>query len=137
MRVLSKVEQRRLSELHPDLQLISERSRAKQDFFYVCGGRDEVAQEYAFAIGTSKVHFPNSKHNKSKNPAYKSDAVDVAPFVNGKIEWKDTTTFYKIYKAFQESAAELGIKIRSGVDFDMDGNLKNDRWRDLPHHELI
>ncbi len=141
MRQLTKTELRRKSELHPDLQLVAEEARKEYDFFYAVGSRGEADQNRAVKLGRSEKPFPTSKHNKSKDPKYKSDAVDVCPVIVDKnqikLDWENLSAFYKIYQAFQNAAKKLGIKIRSGADFDMDGNLKNDRFRDLPHHELI
>ncbi len=140
MRQLTKTELKRKQELHPDLQAVAEAARAICDFYYICGARGKDDQELAFKKGVTKVHYPDSKHNRSKNPEYKSDAVDAGPFkfIRGVpvISWDDYPGFLKVYKAFQQASKTLGIKIRSGADFDGDGNLRNDPWVDMPHHEL-
>ena len=133
MRQFTEKEKQRLELINPSLQKVILRAAEKVPIFVVCGHRDQHAQDLAFAQGFSKVKFPNSKHNKSVYPAYKSDAVDLCPYP---IDWNNHSKFYEIYREMQNAADALGIKIRSGADFNQDGNLTNDKWIDLPHHEL-
>ena len=95
----------------------------------VCGTRSKEEQEDAFHRGMSKVHFPNSKHN-----SLPSQAVDLAP---APIDWNDRQKFYHMIGFVQGVAFAMGIKIRCGADFNMDNNLKNDSFVDLPHVELV
>lgn len=85
------------------------------DLTVLCGHRGEADQEAAFARGTSKVHYPNSKHN-----SYPSRAVDLAPFP---VKWSDTAKFEELRAHVKACADRLGIKIR------------HISW-DLPHTEL-
>jgi peptidoglycan LD-endopeptidase CwlK len=40
-------------------------------------------------------------------------------------------------KMFLEIAKELGIKVRWGNDWDMDGDLNDQKFIDSPHFELV
>lgn len=91
--------------------------------------RDRASQERAFKNGFSKVHFGNSAHNWSP-----SIACDIAPYP---LDWDDASRFTELQiKFIKPIAKRLNIPIRQGVDWNMDGNLTNDRWDDLPHVEL-
>lgn len=94
----------------------------------LCGHRTEAEQEAAKDGGFSKVDWPKSKHN-----AFPSKAVDAGPWP---LDWSDKEAFKKVYKVVMEVADEKGIKIRAGADFNMDGDLTNDKFIDLPHFEL-
>lgn len=97
------------------------------DFTVICGTRGEADQDAAYKAGNSKLKFPNSKHNS--NP---SKAVDIAPYP---IDWNNTQRFRDLAKVVLEKAEELGIKIRYGGDWNMNGK-QDDSFVDLPHFEL-
>jgi hypothetical protein len=94
----------------------------------VYGHRGESEQTKAYVGGFSKVQYPNSPHNK-----YPSRAVDLAPYP---LDWNNTRRFIEMYHVVMSVAERLGIKIRAGADFNQDGDLTNDKFRDLPHFEL-
>ena len=97
-----------------------------QDFMITCGHRGQEAQELACAQGTSKAHWPDSRHNKV--PA---QAFDFAPvlFKDGKltIDWNDLDSFERVAKHILATASKLGIELEWG------GNWK---FLDLPHIQL-
>ena len=91
--------------------------------------RGKAAQELAFAQGRTKVHFGDSAHNYV--PAI---ALDVCP---APIDWKDTSKFIILGKRFVlPIAKEFGIPIRWGADWNMNSNLKDESFVDMPHYEL-
>lgn len=121
--------------------------------FYDCtiiqGHRTKEEQDEYFYAQKSQVRWPDSKHNKSP-----SLAVDVAPWVNGRIPWprtpvlwtdkvqrntyiKDLSQFYH-FAGYVEGVAEMmGIKIRWGGDWDKDHDLMDNKFDDLVHFELV
>ena len=78
-----------------------------------------MEQEAAFQAGTSPLHYPHSKHNRSP-----SLAVDVAP---SPLNWENLKAFDKFAEVVFATAKELGIKVVWGKTF------KN---VDRPHWEL-
>jgi peptidoglycan L-alanyl-D-glutamate endopeptidase CwlK len=93
----------------------------EMDCSIICGTRTRQEQEKAFCSGTSKLHFPNSKHN-----SFPSRAVDVLPYpFNG---WDDLVQFDELAEVVKRNAHELGIKIQWGGDWS--------RFGDFPHWEL-
>ena len=113
------------------VQLCTE-ARKKIPFVIVCGYRGKEEQNEAFKNKKSKLQFPNSKHNHRP-----SLAVDLVPTNNGIISWIDRDAFRELAKVMLETAGELGIKIRWGGDWDMDGVENVKGLIDLPHYELI
>ena len=126
---LSEKSIERLASCHSDLRLLFSEVSKYYDCTIVCGHRGEPEQTEAFRTGKSKVQFPNSKHN-----SYPSLAVDVVPFP---IDWNDLKRFYHFCGYVAATANRLGIKIRSGSDWDGDFDFKDQNFHDLPHWELI
>lgn len=121
----------RLNTCHPDLQVLFLEVIKEIDITILCGHRGEAEQNKAFADGASHVKWPNSKHN-----TYPSVAVDVAPWP---INWNDRDSFTRLYETVKKKADELGIKIRWGADWNMNGQYwERANWEvDGPHYELV
>ena len=121
-----------LATLHPDLQRLMLEAIKYVDFTITCGFRNQEDQHKAFVAGNSKLDWPNGEHNK--NP---SRAVDVAPFVNGRIDWNDAEAFTLLAGIIKGIAFMMNIKIRIGADWDGDLDMKEHSFKDRPHIELI
>ena len=119
------------------------------------GHRNEPTQNEYFENGKSQVQWPNSKHNTKP-----SSAVDSAPYIPGRgIPWPETPACFKELNSFhnkqisnyvkdmmqfahyagfvQGTAQEMNIPIRWGGDWDMDDDLRDNKFDDLVHFELI
>lgn len=125
----SKASAARLAQCHPDLQKVMNEVIKGMDFMVVCGYRDRDDQEKAVAQGASKVHFPNSMHNK-----FPSLAVDVVPWP---IDWKDIGRFQALALRIHETAHEFGIVLRHGADWNMNGDFQDEKFIDWPHWEIV
>ena len=128
-----------LQTLHPDLQKVAIEVLKYHDFKIQEGHRDKATQDTYFARGTTKVRWPNSKHNSTP-----SLAMDLFPFVGGKfIGWHDLKQWYyfgghviAVSKAML-AQGDIGHAVRWGGDWDRDNDLGDQRFNDLPHFELI
>lgn len=129
MSSFSESSKQKLSECHPHLQRLFEEVIKHYDCTILCGHRSKDEQDQAFTLGTSKVTWPNSKHNKKP-----SLAVDVMPYP---VNWKDNIRTYHFVGFVLGVAKTLGIKVRSGADWDGDMDFKDQNFFDLPHWELI
>ena len=103
------------------------------------GHRGEIAQHQAFLDGKSQLDWPNGKHNKLP-----STAMDVAPLyfdAGVHIDWNDRGAFGRLMGHYERAAYQRGIKIRLGMDWDMDwrtsGLDPNSKFLDMPHIEII
>lgn len=87
------------------------------------GHRTEEEQEHCVTIGTSTLHWPDSKHNKIP-----SEAVDVFPLINGIAVWDNDEYWRILLERIRDAAKNMRLKVRFGAD-----------WRkpDIPHIELI
>lgn len=100
------------------------------DFTVIEGLRSYERQQMLFNNGKSKTM--NSKHLMQDDGF--SHAVDIVPWP---IDWKDTGRFYILNGIMRAAAAELGVTIRTGADWDNDGLIQDQTFHDLPHYELV
>ncbi len=111
----------RLATCHPDLQRVAHEAIKTLDFTVLCGHRTQAEQEHCCILGTSKLHWPDSKHN-----ALPSLAMDLAPWP---LHWEDEASFERLATTIKIEAEALGIKIRWGGDWQ--------KFPDRPHYELV
>jgi len=124
----------KLLTCHPDLQRLFNRVIEHRDCTVVSGHRGEEEQNELYRNGYSMKKFPFSRHNSTP-----SEAVDVMPYSSTEphIDWEDTKSLYNFCGFVQGIACELGIKLRSGSDWDMDWDFKDQFFNDLAHFELV
>jgi len=53
------------------------------------------------------------------------------------IDWNDLAKFDAIYAAMMEAAKVEGVRIRSGMDWDQDGKVRERKESDSPHYETV
>lgn len=121
---------KRLRKVHPSLKQLFERVVAEFDMTVIEGARTPERQKLLVEQGASKTL--NSKHiPRADGYAY---AVDVAPYP---IDWENLTPYYYMAGRILQLAMDQGIKVRWGGDWDMDGDLTEERFLDLVHFELL
>ncbi len=119
----------KLSTCHRDLQRLVRALEADGVALHViCGHRDRVAQDRAFAAGKSQLKFPKSKHN-----CYPSRAADLTP---APLDWMNKKAFLDLAAKVRAKARELDIALRYGGDWDGDGKDMEPGESDLVHYEL-
>lgn len=134
--VLDERSEKRLEGVNPTLVSIVRRAAKRLPFslFVVEGLRTRERQAELYAQGRTKpgkkvTWTLHSKHLEGK-------AVDLAPLINGAIDWADLSKFDAIAKAMQDAAKEVGVDVRWGGDWDMDGQPRERGESDSPHFEL-
>lgn len=125
----SKRSSARLASCDPQIQMVCNASIIRFDFTILSGYRGEAEQNDAFERGTSKLEYPKSKHNKLP-----SKAVDAAPFP---IDWNDIPRFIALADVMLEEAKRLGVNMRWGGDWNRNGDWRDEKFRDMPHFELV
>lgn len=119
----------RLSKAHPLLQKIMNEAIKEMPFMVLDSQRGEAAQELAYRQGNTKVRFGKSAHNWT--PAI---ALDVVPLP---VNWKNTKPFiFLAQQVILPIARQLKIPIRWGGDWNMNGNIHDESFVDMPHFEL-
>lgn len=102
--------------------------------FVVEGLRSKARQAELYAQGRTKPGKQVTWTLESKH--IDGRAVDLAPMVNGSIDWNDPQKFDQIAQAMFAAAKELGIKIRWGKDWNQNGKPGERGESDSPHFEL-
>lgn len=99
------------------------------DIQVIEGMRSRGRQDQLVKEGKSQTPWPKSKHNK--NP---SMAVDVAP---SPVDWSDRERF-TLFAGYVLGVAKCrGFKIRWGGDWNQDTRVKDNKFDDLVHFEVI
>lgn len=134
--VLDERSEKRLEGVNPTLVSIVRRAAKRLPFslFVVEGLRTRERQAELYAQGRTKpgkkvTWTLHSKHLEGK-------AVDLAPLIDGAIDWADLSKFDAIAKAMQDAAKEVGVAVRWGGNWDMDGQPRERGESDSPHFEL-
>jgi peptidoglycan L-alanyl-D-glutamate endopeptidase CwlK len=128
---LSKRSRDKLAGVNPKLAAVVERAieLTEVDFVVVQGNRTQAEQDALYAQGRTK---PGPKVTWTRNSNHiGGNAVDLAPWVNGAIEWDNSGRlglYPHIAAAMQDAATELGVPITWG------GSWKS--TPDRPHFEL-
>jgi len=128
----SKISRSRLNSCDPRLIRVMELAITRIDFSVVCGHRGETEQTAAYRSGNSKTPWPKSKHNKL--PA---QAVDIIPHPFKPEYWKSLEVWAEQAEVVLQCAQELGVRMRWGGDWNMNGSSKDEKFFDGPHFELI
>lgn len=128
MPTFSSHSQKRLETCDHRLQEVFEELIKHFDCTILQGHRTKEEQEHYFNEGKSKVHYPNSKHN-----SIPSMAVDVVPWP---IDWNNKENFAYMAGLVKGIALSKGIDIRWGGDFNMNNNVGDDSFLDMPHFEI-
>lgn len=116
----SLISKMRLSQVHADLQKVFIRGLELSpiDFSIIEGMRTVKRQAQLVESGASKTM--NSRH-------LTGHAIDIAPYVAGKIRW-DWPLFFQIEPAIKQAAKELNVDIEWGGDWKS--------FKDGPHWQL-
>jgi len=142
-----------LAGVHPALVMVVKRAIeiTGQDFLVLEGVRPKARQHELFGKGRTvaqlmaagvdasnarpglaKVTWTlNSNHFKQLDGF--GHAVDLVPWP---VDWNTPRKFDAIADAMQDAARDLGVTIRSGMDWDRDGKRRERGESDSPHFEL-
>lgn len=136
---LSTTSNGNLAMVHPNLRHVVERAieLTTVDFKVIEGVRTKERQAKLYAQGRT-APGPIVTWTKNSNHFQKADgyghAVDLLP---APYDWKDLKGFDAVAKAMFKAAAEIGVKIRWGADWDQDGKPRERGESDSPHFELV
>lgn len=84
----------------------------KIDHVVLWGHRGKIIQDEFYKKGTSKVKYPNSKHNHEP-----SLAIDVAPWP---VDWKNIDQFRELANIVQDEADRQGVELIWGGSWGWD-----------------
>lgn len=128
----------KLITVKKNLQAVCQRALGYgvMDASVIQGVRPQAEQDRYYDLGKSKVKWPNSKHNVLDQLDL-AEAVDIVPYINGSISWKQAHCL--VWAGLMlAAAAEEGVTLRWGGNWDMDGEPITDQdFQDLVHFEVI
>lgn len=131
MRKWGNLSKKRFDELDPRLQDVMEYVLHNvADISILCGHRTKEEQDALFPEYT-KVRWPDGKHNDLP-----SKAVDFQPWPPPENENKLWASLAYIAGRAVEYAKWRGITLRWGGDWDLDGDLSDQKFDDLYHLEI-
>lgn len=134
---LSATSLKRLHDVKPELAgvVILAAQRCELALLVVEGLRTPERQRELYAKGRTTAGPVVTWTMQSKHLT--GDAVDVAPLLpDGSIPWNNTKAFDTVAAAMFAAAAERGVSIRWGADWDGDGKPRERGETDSPHFEL-
>ncbi len=116
----------------PRLQQVAHKVLTIKDHSIIKGHRRELEQNAAFAAGTSKLQWPNGKHN-----AWLSLALDVQTYPRPPDKAALRAEQYYLLGLYVGVGAQMGIELKTGADWDDDGEVTDNGWDDLFHVEIV
>ncbi len=119
----------RLTTCHPEIRAVMNDAIKVIDIKIISGRRDEEQQTAAYEAGMSQVPWPKSTHNTDP-----SEGIDVAPYP---ISWDDRERFTLMAGIILGIAYKMGIALRWGGDWDQDTEVKDNKFDDLGHFEVV
>ena len=102
-----------------------------KDHSIIKGHRGQVEQDKAYASGASELFWPNGKHNR-----FPSLAIDVQtyPRPDDKQDLREEQLYLLgLYKGI---GYLMGIRIRTGADWDNDGEIADNGFDDFFHVQI-
>ena len=133
----SKLSLRRMDKVDPEMvklaHLMLKRTPVDFGIAWMGGYRTAEQQNERFKANASSKdgYVKRSKHQDGL-------ALDFLPYINGRPDPDNEKHYLIIIGVAFACAAELGIKIRSGSNWDMDGEFITDqKFDDYPHIEKI
>lgn len=113
------------------LQLVAKEAIKQVDFKIIHGHRSIAEQDALFKQGgVTKKRGGDSKHN-----FYPSMAFDFIPSPFKEDDWDKIHKFTYVAGIIMATGFKLGVRLRYGGDFDMDGNLSG--GFDWGHIEIL
>jgi len=103
------------------------------DFSIIDSYREKKLQNKYYREGTSRVKWPDGKHNRRPSPA-----LDAVPYVNGESSYKWEHCIFLAGLVLAIAKKHSLYEIRWGGNWDMDGEPVTDQdFQDLVHFEEI
>ncbi len=129
-----------LKACHADLQIILKAVIPYFDLTILASFRDEETQNRLQEKGLSQLRYPFSKHNQKP-----SMAVDIAPYdrqASEGVDWDNREAFAYLGGVMRAAAVmlkkngQIKHELVWGGDWNSDGRVSDEVFRDLVHFEL-
>lgn len=138
MPVFSKTSKANLASCDPRLVKLFTEVIKVFDFTVLEGHRPVARQQALYAQGRTIpgqiVTQIDGVRKKGMHNYQPSKAVDAVPYP---LDWNDTSRMYYFAGQVMATARALGLRVRWGGDWDNDTVTAEERFRDLPHFEVV
>ncbi len=131
MNSFGKSSRAQLATCDARLQKIAHRVLKIKDHSIIKGHRSKEEQNEAFASGASKLKWPKGNHNAIPSKALDAQTYPVPPTEQALRE--DQLYLLGLYKGI---ASEMGVPLRTGADWDRDGEIADNGFDDFFHAEI-
>lgn len=121
----------KLQTVHPTLRRVFDEVIKTVDCKILEGHRSIERQRALYSAGLSRIDGVKKRGMHNHSPSL---AVDCAPYP---IDWKNYQRFREFAKVVIATAANMGIVVRWGGDWDRDGDTTDQKFNDLVHFELV
>ncbi len=128
MNTFGRTSRAELATADARLQTVAHRVLRIKDHSIVKGHRPKLEQNAAFASGNSKLQWPDGEHNDLP-----SKALDVQTFPRPETEQELREDQLYLLGLYVGIASEMGITLRSGADWDRDGEIAVNGFDDFYH----
>ena len=128
MAKFGKSSRERLATCEDELQKVFNEVIKYVDCSVLEGHRGQERQNKLLLESKTKVQYPLGRHN-----AVPSRAVDVVPYP---VDWNDRERFHLFAGFVLGIAQSMGITLRWGGDWNMNFEVDDNNFDDLPHFEL-
>ncbi len=119
----------KLATCDPRLRRVFEAVVREFDCTILEGHRNQERQDRMVEEGKSQVRWPDGKHN-----TVPSMAVDVTPYP---VAWDDRERQTLFAGYVLATAKAMDVDLRWGGDWDRDTEVRDNRFDDLVHFELV
>ena len=128
---------KRMQGVHSDLVRCATLAlqRSPVDFMVGRDGGIRTIEKQRELMGDGNSKTLNSKHLPQEDGT--SHAIDLWVWHKGDIPWNDKDLWCQLSGAMFDAAKELGITLRWGGDWDMDGDTTDQSFNDWAHFELV
>ena len=125
--------QAKLNTCDSDLQAVANKVILIKDHSIVTGHRGQAEQDAAYNANPqlSKLKWPNGKHN-----GIPSTALDAQTYPRPSKEEELREEQLYLLGLYVGIGSEMGIALRTGADWDRDGEIADNGWDDFYHVEL-
>lgn len=131
MNIFGNESRRQLATSDARLQRLAHTVLIIKDHSVIKGHRGQIEQNKAFASGASKLKWPKGNHN-----AMPSLAIDVQTYPKPDDEQDLREEQLYLLGLYKGIASELGIPLRTGGDWDRDGEIADNGFDDFYHLEI-
>ena len=132
-----KTSRRNRQSINHRLNSVSDVVLKIKDHSIIKGHRPEAEQHAAFLAGNSKLDWPDGKHNEIPSSAADVQSYPFPPLdpeTGDQAQREEQLYLLGLYKGV---GAVMGIDIRTGADWDRDGQILDNGFDDFFHVEIV